>query len=90
MNMDADDIVVDQPVVATATVALVATVAYVGIQFVIDGVVAPVETAIFVAVFTVVYMSGNWYLRRREREDGDGDADGAGGSAETADADEPA
>jgi hypothetical protein len=88
--MDADDIVVDQPVVATAAVALVATVAYVGIQFVIDGVVAPVETAIFVAVFTAVYVGGNWYLRRREREADDGEAEDAGGSAGSVDAEESA
>jgi predicted membrane-bound dolichyl-phosphate-mannose-protein mannosyltransferase len=65
MNMEADDIAVDRPAVATAVVALVAAVAYVGIQLAVDGQVAPVETATFVVVFTLVYVGGNRYLRRR-------------------------
>jgi membrane protein implicated in regulation of membrane protease activity len=68
MNMDADDVVLDRPVLATAVVAAVAAVAYVAIQVVLGESVAPLETAVFVVVFTVVYVAGNRYLRRRERE----------------------
>ena len=69
MNMDADDVVLDRPVLATAMVAAVAAIAYVGIQVVLGEAVAPVETAVFVVVFTVVYVAGNRYLRSRERDD---------------------
>lgn len=71
MNMEADDILVERPVVATAIVAAVATVAYVGIQLALGDAVAPVETVLFVVVFTVVYVAGNRYLRDRAREDAD-------------------
>ena len=67
MNMEADDIVVERPVVATVLVAAVAAVAYVGIQLLLDGAIAPVETAVFVVVFTAVYVGGNRVLRRRVR-----------------------
>jgi len=69
MNMDADDVVLDRPVLAAAVVATVAAVAYVGIQLVLGESVAPLETAVFVVVFTVVYVAGNRYLRGRERAD---------------------
>ena len=65
--MEADDIVVERPVVATVLVAAVAAVAYVGIQLLLDGAIAPVETAVFVVVFTAVYVGGNRVLRRRVR-----------------------
>jgi membrane protein implicated in regulation of membrane protease activity len=67
MNMEADDVVVDRPVLATALVAAVAAIAYVGIQVVLGDAVAPLETAVFVVVFTTVYVAGNRYLRGRER-----------------------
>ena len=67
MNMDADDILVEQPVLATAIVAAGAA-AYVGVQVVLDGGVAPLETAVFVVVFTAVYVLGNRYMRQRERD----------------------
>lgn len=70
MNMEADDLLLERPVVATAAVAAIATVVYAGIQFVLDGAVAPVETAAFVLVFTLVYVGGNRYLRGRAA-DGD-------------------
>jgi len=69
MNMDADDVVLDRPVLATAVVAVVAAIAYVGIQVVLGEAIAPVETAVFVVVFTAVYVAGNRYLRGRERAD---------------------
>ena len=72
--MEADDVVVGRPVVATALVAGVAAVAYVGIRLVLDRGIAPVETAVFVVVFTAVYVGGNRVLRRRVRE-GDPDPD---------------
>jgi len=78
MNMEADDVVVDHPVLATAVVAVFATVAYVGVQVVFGDAVAPLETAIFVVVFTAVYVAGNRYLRGRpgsSEEDTDTDAD---------------
>lgn len=65
MNTEADDILVEQPVLATAIVAAGAAVAYAGVQVVLDGGVAPVETAVFVVVFTAVYVLGNRYLRQR-------------------------
>ena len=67
MNMKADDIVVERPVVAVVLVAAVAAVTYVGIQLLLDGAIAPVETAVFVVVFTAVYVGGNRVLRRRVR-----------------------
>jgi len=75
--MEADDILVEQPVLATAIVAAGAALAYVGVQFVLDGAIAPVETAVFVVVFTAVYVLGNRYLRRRT---GDERADAADGT----------
>ena len=72
--MEADDVAVERPVVATALVAGVAAVAYVGIQLVLDRGIAPVETAVFVVVFTAVYVGGNRVLRRRVRG-GDADPD---------------
>jgi len=74
MNMEADDVVVERPVVATALVAGVAAVAYVGIRLVLGRGIAPVETAVFVVVFTAVYVGGNRVLRRRVRG-GDADPD---------------
>ncbi|MFB6087203.1 MAG: hypothetical protein ABEJ85_01680 [Haloarculaceae archaeon] len=65
MNMEADDVLFERPVVATGLVALVAAIAYIGIQLVVDGAVAPVETATFVVVFTLVYVGGDRLLRRR-------------------------
>ena len=76
MNMEADDVVVDHPVLAPAVVAVFATVAYVGVQVVFGDAVAPLETAVFVVVFTAVYVAGNRYLRGRQRsseEDSDTD-----------------
>ena len=67
MNMEADDVAVERPVVATALVAGVAAVAYVGIRLVLGRGIAPVETAVFVVVFTAVYVGGNRVLRRRVR-----------------------
>ena len=72
--MEADDVVVERPVVATALVAGVAAVAYVGIRLVLGRGIAPVETAVFVVVFTAVYVGGNRVLRRRVRG-GDADPD---------------
>lgn len=69
--MAADDLLLDRPVAATAVVAAVAALAYVGVQVVLDGSVAPLETAVFVVVFTAVYVLGNRHLRARERDDGD-------------------
>lgn len=69
MNMEADDLVVERPVASTLLVAAVATVAYVALQLVLDGVVAPLETVVFVALFTVVYVGGNWVLRQRAGDD---------------------
>lgn len=69
MNMEADDILLEQPVVATALVAAVATAAYVGVQTALDGSVAVLETVLFVVAFTLVYVAGNRYLRSRESED---------------------
>ena len=69
MNMEADDVLLEQPVVATALVAAVATAAYVGVQAVLDGSVDALETVLFVVAFTLVYVAGNRYLRRRESED---------------------
>ena len=80
MNMEADDVVVERPVVATALVAGVAAVAYVGIQLVLDRGIAPVETAVFVVVFTAVYVGGNRVLRRRVRG-GDAESDREGEDA---------
>ncbi|PSP67481.1 hypothetical protein BRC70_08080 [Halobacteriales archaeon QH_6_68_27] len=74
MNMEADDVVVERPVVATALVAGVAAVAYVGIRLVLGRGIAPVETAVFVVVFTAVYVGGNRVLRRHIRG-GDADPD---------------
>jgi len=65
MNMAADDIVVERPVVSTVLVAAVATLVYVVLQLLLDGFVDVVETAAFVGIFTVVYVGGNWLLRRR-------------------------
>ena len=84
--MEADDVVVERPVVAMALVAGVAAVAYVGIRLVLDRGIAPVETAVFVVVFTAVYVGGNWVLRRRAREDDggpDADPDREGGDPGT-------
>ena len=69
--MEADDVVVEQPALAVALVAVVATAVYVGLQVLLDGSVAPVETAIFTAVFTLVYVGGNYLLRRDEVDGGD-------------------
>jgi len=71
MNMDADDVVLDRPFLATAVVAAVAAIAYVGLQVVLGEALAPLETAVFVVVFTAVYVAGNRYLRRRERANDD-------------------
>jgi len=68
MNTECADLVLDRPALATAVVAAVATVAYLAIQLVLDGAVAPVETAAFALIFTVVYVGGNWYLGRQARE----------------------
>ena len=83
--MEADDVVVDRPVLATAVVAVFATVAYVGVQVAFGDSVAPLETAIFVVVFTAVYVAGNRYLRGRER----GEENGAGPDAEDTATDTP-
>lgn len=64
MNTEAEDILVERPVVATAVVAAVAAVAYAGIQLALGDAVAPVETVLFVVVFTVVYVAGSRYRRR--------------------------
>lgn len=72
MNMESDDIAVERPVLATVVVAVVATVAYLGVQLAFDGVVALAETASFVLIFTLVYVAGSRYLR-----DGAADADDA-------------
>ena len=77
MNMDADDIVLERPVIATFIVALVAALTYVGIQLALDGSVAPAETASFVLIFTIIYVAGNRFLRERA-EDG---TDNSGGDA---------
>jgi len=69
MNMEADSVVAERPVVATVLVAVVATVAYVAIQLVLDGSVSPVETAVFTAVFTLVYVGGNYLLQRNGSEE---------------------
>jgi membrane protein implicated in regulation of membrane protease activity len=74
MNMEADDVLVEQPVLATAIVAAGAAAAYVGVQVVLDGGVAPLETAVFVVVFTAVYVLGNRYMRQRADDSG-GDGD---------------
>jgi len=98
MQMNADYLVADYPVASTALVAAVATLVYAGLQLALDGAVAPVETAMFVVVFTAVYVGGTWFLRKRqEAEDGDGasadvdlataDADAASADPATADAD---
>jgi len=71
MNMESDDIAVERPVLATVVVAAVATVAYVGVQLVLDGAVAAAETASFVLIFTLVYVGGSRYLRERTSETGD-------------------
>jgi len=77
MNTDVDDLVLEQPLVATALVAAIATVVYVGLQVAMDGAISPVETAIFTVVFTLVYVGGNYLLRRNaDGEDGDESADG--------------
>lgn len=68
MNVETGEIVVERPVVSAVIVALVAAVAYVGIQLVFDGAIAPLEAATFVAIFTVVYAGGNWMLRKRVLE----------------------
>ena len=73
--MEADDILVEQPVLATAIVAAGAAVAYVGVQLALDGGVAPLETSVFVVVFTAVYVLGNRYMRQRAREGDEGDTD---------------
>jgi hypothetical protein len=69
MNMESDDIVLERPVLATAAVALVAAVADVGMQLALDGEIVPVQTAIFVVVFTAVYIGGTYLLRRRNADD---------------------
>jgi hypothetical protein len=69
MDMEADDILRERPVLATAAVAAVSALAYVAVQVVLDGVVDPVETAIFVLVFTLVYVGGNRYLRGRAADE---------------------
>jgi membrane protein implicated in regulation of membrane protease activity len=86
MNMEADDIVIDRPALATGVVAAVAAVAYVGIQVALGEAVAPLETAVFVVVFTAVYVAGNRYLRRRERAD---EGDRVDGSDVDADGENP-
>ncbi|QLH76348.1 hypothetical protein HZS55_03085 [Halosimplex rubrum] len=79
MNMESDDIAVERPVLATVVVAAVAAVAYVGVQLVLDGAVAPAETASFVLIFTLVYVAGARYLRERTNDTGD---DATGDAAE--------
>mgnify|MGYP007008814846 CR=1 FL=1 len=79
--MESDDIAVERPILATAVVAAVATVAYVGVQLVLDGAVAAAETAAFVLIFTVVYVAGARYLRERPS-----DSDDATGGDSTDDA----
>ena len=69
MDMEADDILRERPVLATAAVAAVSALAYVAVQVVLGGVVDPVETAIFVLVFTLVYVGGNRYLRGRAADE---------------------
>jgi hypothetical protein len=69
MDMEADDILRERPVLATAAVAAVSALAYVAVRVVLDGVVDPVETAIFVLVFTLVYVGGNRYLRGRAADE---------------------
>jgi len=81
MNMDVDDIVVEQPLVATALVAAVATVVYVGLQLAMDGAVAPVETAVFTLIFTLVYVGGNYLLRRNAGDSAGGEGSAGGNSA---------
>ncbi|WP_436908097.1 hypothetical protein [Halosimplex marinum] len=87
MNMESDDIAVERPVLATVVVAAVATVAYVGVQLVSDGGVAPAETASFVLIFTLVYVAGARYLRERTA-DADGADDASGDNAASGDATE--
>ncbi|PSQ04801.1 hypothetical protein BRC92_03810 [Halobacteriales archaeon QS_4_69_31] len=67
--MEADDILRERPVLATAAVAAVSALAYVAVQVVLDGVVDPVETAMFVLVFTLVYVGGNRCLRGRAADE---------------------
>ena len=69
MDMEADDILRERPVLATAAVAAVSALAYVAVRVALDGVVDPVETAIFVLVFTLVYVGGNRYLRGRAADE---------------------
>jgi len=77
MNRESDDIAVERPVLATVVVAVVATVAYVGVQLALDGAVAPAETGAFVLIFTLVYVAGTRYLR--DRATGTGEAPGDAG-----------
>ncbi|WP_167837444.1 hypothetical protein [Halosimplex halophilum] len=74
--MASDDIAVERPVLATVVVAAVAAVAYVGVQLVLDGAVAPAETASFVLIFTLVYVAGARYLRERSAESDASPTDG--------------
>ncbi|MFB6150721.1 MAG: hypothetical protein ABEJ40_02835 [Haloarculaceae archaeon] len=79
MNMQADDVAVEYPVVTTVAVAVVATVVYVGIQLVLEGSVAVAETATFVLVFSLVYVGGTYYLRQRAAGNDSGGGSGDGG-----------
>ena len=69
MDMEADDILRERPVLATAAVAAVSALAYVAVRVVLDGGVDPEETAIYVLVFTLVYVGGNRYLRGRAADE---------------------
>lgn len=61
------DVPAENPAVAVAISAVVATVVYLAIQLVMDGTVDLVETAAFVIVFTGVY-AAFLYLRREIAE----------------------
>lgn len=74
MQLNTDPLVADHPVASTVLVAAVATLVYAGLQIVLDGAVATVETAIFVLVFTAVYVGGTWFLRTRRDVEGAGAA----------------
>ena len=88
MNMKSDRILVERPALSVVLVALVSALAYVGIQVALDSSIELVETATFVAIFTVVYAGGTWVLREQmgsagEEHLGDVNADAAETTGDT-------
>jgi hypothetical protein len=63
---DADGVVSQRPVLAALVVVVVGAAAYAGVSRVMRGTVVPLEVALFVVVFALVYLGFSVYAETIE------------------------